>query len=160
MSSDPRAPAASSPGPAGADRTTSDDDTVATIVATARRIAVRGAADDPSRPSHRVMRTLLEVGYDVVPVTPRAQQVLGITAVPTLQDLEEPVDLVNVFRRAEHAPEVAREAVRAGAWALWLQQGIRSPEARRVATDAGLHYVEDRCLGVVVDRERHRHDAP
>lgn len=161
MPSDPPRPAASADDdPEAAPDASRDDAAVATILAHARSIAVVGASDDPSRPSHRVMRTLLEVGYDVVPVTPSVGQVLGITTVPSLLDLEAPVDVVDVFRRADHAPDVAREAVRAGAWALWLQQGIRSAEARRLATDAGLHFVEDRCLAAVVDHERHRHDAP
>ena len=140
------------------DPTDRDDDTIAGILAETRRIAVVGASANPSRPSHRVMKSLLDAGYEVVPVNPNAATVHGIEALDSLDDLTEPVDLVDVFRRAEAAPDVARAAARIGARALWLQQGLRSEEARRLATDAGLRYVEDQCLAVVVDRARHRHD--
>ena len=72
----------------------------------------------------------------------------GVPVLPSLEDLPEPVDLVDVFRRPEYTPAVAREAVAVGARALWLQLGIRSAEARAIAEQAGLAYVEDRCLKV------------
>jgi predicted CoA-binding protein len=95
------------------------------------------------------MRYLLENGYRVIPVRPSCTEVLGVPCVDSLADVDEPIDLVDVFRRPEHAPEVAREAVAAGAKALWLQLGIVSPDARRIAADAGLDYVEDACTAVV-----------
>jgi uncharacterized protein len=128
------------------------------IVADTRRIAVVGASDDPSRPSHRVIATLLDVGYEVIPVNPNATTVHGIPAVASLAEVEGPIDLVNVFRASEHAAAVAREAVAVGARGLWLQLGVRSEEAARIATDAGLRFVQDECLGVVVDAARHVHD--
>jgi uncharacterized protein len=124
--------------------------TIASILADTERIAVVGASPDPSRPSHGVLRRLVAAGYDVVPVNPRCEQVLGIPTVPSLADVEGPIDLVDVFRRAEHAPAIAKEAIDVGASALWLQQGVRSPDARRLADDAGLAYVEDACLAVEV----------
>jgi uncharacterized protein len=114
-----------------------------------RRIAVVGASDDPRRPSHGVMGALLRRGYDVVPVNPNADRVHGIEAVDRLADVEGPIDLVDVFRRPEHAPGVAREAVEVGARVLWLQTGVVSGPAREIAEAAGMDYVEDACLGVV-----------
>jgi uncharacterized protein len=114
------------------------------------RIAVVGASPDPMRPSHGVLRRLRSAGYDVVPVNPRHEQVLGIPTVAALDAVPGPVDLVDVFRRPEHAPELAEQAVAIGAKALWLQQGVVSPDARRIAEAAGLAYVEDACLAVEV----------
>lgn len=124
--------------------------TPAEILAEAKTIAVVGASPKPSRPSHGVMRYLLEQGYDVIPVRPRdCDEVLGVPCVESLHDIDRPIDLVDVFRRTEHTPGVAREAVEAGAKALWLQLGIVSDEARAIATEAGLDYVEDLCTKVV-----------
>jgi uncharacterized protein len=96
------------------------------------------------------MRYLLAHGYRVIPVRPAdCDEVLGVPSVRTLADIDEPIDLVDVFRRPEHTPQHAREAVEAGAKAFWLQLGIVSPEARRIATEAGLDYVEDLCTAVV-----------
>jgi len=124
------------------------------ILREAKTIAVVGASPRPDRPSHDVMRYLLEQGYRVIPVRPRdCAEVLGVPCVPTLAEIGEPVDLVDVFRRPEYTPGVAREAVAAGAAALWLQLGIVSPEARAIAEAGGLDYVEDLCTKVV-----HRND--
>jgi predicted CoA-binding protein len=123
------------------------------ILREARTIALVGASPDPGKPSHGVMRYLLEQGYRVIPVRPLdCDEVLGVPCVATLAEIDEPIDLVDVFRRPEHTPGHAQEAVDAGAKALWLQLGIRSAEARRIATEAGLDYVEDACTAVV-----HRH---
>ncbi|GGI08877.1 CoA-binding protein [Egicoccus halophilus] len=127
-----------------------DDAGIDELLRRTRRIAVVGASDDPSRPSHGVMRRLLQAGYELVPVNPRVGEVLGTPAVASLAELDAPVDLVDVFRRVEHTPQVAREAAAIGAPALWLQTGLRSSEARTVAEQAGMDYVEDRCLAVEV----------
>lgn len=120
------------------------------VLGAARTIALVGASPKPWRASHDVMRYLLEQGYRVIPVRPRdCDEVLGVPCVASLDEIDEPIDLVDVFRRSEHAPEVARDAVAAGAGALWLQMGIVSAEARRIATDAGLDYVENACTKVV-----------
>jgi uncharacterized protein len=126
----------------------------AEILADARTIAVVGASPKPDRPSHGVMRYLLEHGYRCIPVRPRGcDEVLGVPCVRSLTEIEEPIDLVDVFRRQEACPEVAREAVAAGARSLWLQLGIVSPEARRIADAAGIDYVEDECTKMVHARE-------
>lgn len=120
------------------------------ILREAKTIALVGASSNPMRPSHGVMRYLLAQGYDVIPVRPLdCDDVLGVRCVATLAEVDRPMDLVDVFRRPEHTPEHAREAVAAGAKAFWLQLGIRSDEARRIATEGGLDYVEDLCTAVV-----------
>ena len=128
--------------------------TPAEILRDARTIAVVGASPRPGRPSHSVMRYLLEHGYRAIPVRPRdCDEVLGVTCVQSLGEIDEPIDLVDVFRRPEFCPDVARAAVAAGAGAVWLQLGIVSPEARRIALDAGLDYVEDLCTAIVHHQE-------
>ena len=120
------------------------------ILRDARTIAVVGASPKPWRPSHDVMRYLLEQGYRVIPVRPRdCDEVLGVPCVASLAEIAGPVDLVDVFRRPEFCADVAREAVAAGAGALWLQLGVVSPEARRIAAANGLDYVEDACTAIV-----------
>jgi uncharacterized protein len=120
------------------------------ILRESKTIALVGASPNPSRPSHGVMHYLLAQGYRVIPVRPAdCAEVLGVACVQTLGEIDEPIDLVDVFRRPEHTPQHAREAVEAGAKALWLQLGIVSPEARRIATEAGIDYVEDLCTAVV-----------
>jgi uncharacterized protein len=120
------------------------------ILRDAKTIAVVGASPKPWRPSYEVMRYLLEQGYRVIPVRPRdCDDVLGIECVESLGEIGEPVDLVDVFRRPEHAPGIAMEAVAAGAGAIWLQVGIVSPQARAIVEEAGIDYVEDECTKVV-----------
>jgi len=117
----------------------------------ARRIAVVGASPDPSRPSNGVLRTLIAAGFECVAVNPNASEVQGIRCWPTLEAAvveTGPVDLVDVFRRAEHAPDVARSAVAVGARVLWLQLGVVDWEAARIAFAAGLAVVMDRCTAI------------
>jgi predicted CoA-binding protein len=123
--------------------------TPAEILSEAHTIALVGASPKEWRPSHSVMRYLLEQGYRVIPVRPGVKEVLGIPCVGSLSEIEEPIDLVDVFRRAEFCPIVAGEAVSVGAKALWLQLGIVSPEARAIAEVAGLEYVENECTAIV-----------
>jgi predicted CoA-binding protein len=124
--------------------------TPAEILRDARTIAVVGASPRPGRPSHTVMHYLLSRGYDVIPVRPAdCDEVLGVRCVRTLHEIDRPIDLVDVFRRADATPPHAREAVEVGAGALWLQLGIVSAESRRIAEDAGMDYVEDLCTAVV-----------
>ena len=128
-----------------------DDEGVRALLATTRRIAVIGASDRPGRASGDVFRHLRSVGYDCVPVNPRANAVDGAPAYATLADAVAatgPFDIVDVFRRAELCPAHAQEAVDAGARCLWLQLGIVEWEAARIAHDGGLAVVMDRCLSV------------
>jgi predicted CoA-binding protein len=122
----------------------------AEILRDARTIAVVGASPEPRRSSYGVMRYLLDHGYRVIPVRPAdCDEVLGVPCVRSLAEIDEPIDLVDVFRRPEFCPGHAREAVAAGAGALWLQLGIVSPEARAIAEAGGLDYVENACTAVV-----------
>jgi hypothetical protein len=116
----------------------------------ARTIAMVGASPRPHRPSHGVMRYLLRAGFRVYPVRPGdCDEVLGVPCVTSLAEIDEPIDLVDVFRRPEFCADVAREAAAVGAGAVWLQLGIVSAEARAVAAAAGIDYVEDECTAVV-----------
>jgi uncharacterized protein len=115
-----------------------------------RTIAVVGCSRNPNKAAHAIPRTLQACGFRVIPVNPAADEILGERAYPRLEDVPEAIDLVDVFRPPAHAAEIARAAVDVGAKAVWLQVGITSPEARRLAEEAGLDYVEDRCLGVDV----------
>ena len=120
------------------------------ILADARTIAVVGASPQPDRPSHGVMRYLLEQGYRCIPVRPLdCDEVLGVPCVASLAEVDEPIDVVDVFRRSDAVARHAREAVEVGARALWLQLGLVSPEARAIASRGGLDYVEDACTAVV-----------
>ncbi len=118
------------------------------ILREAKTIAVVGLSRDPAKTAHAVPRALQSFGYRVIPVNPHVDQLLGERSYPTLTDVPDEVDVVEVFRPSADAPEVARQAVAQGAKALWLQQGIVSEEARGIAEAGGLDYVEDRCMAV------------
>jgi uncharacterized protein len=119
------------------------------ILRETRTIALLGASPNPNRPAHGVMRYLLEQGYRVIPVRPLdCDEVLGVPCVGSLAEIEEPIDLVDVFRRQEAAPDHAREAVAVGAKAFWLQLDLRSEKARAICEDAGIDYVEDLCTAI------------
>ena len=116
-----------------------------------RRIAMVGASPDPGRPSHGVMRYLQHNGYEVVPVNPMAREVFGVRSYRTLEDAATETgafDIVDVFRRPEHAPAIARSAVDTGARAIWLQLGVVNWAAAQIAHDAGLAVVMDRCTAM------------
>jgi predicted CoA-binding protein len=128
-----------------------DDAAIRKLFASSRRIAVVGASSNPTRPSNDIFRYLTRAGYDVVPVSPTETEVEGVTAYPTLVAAVEatgPFDIVDVFRRPEFCAEHAREAVQVGARCLWLQLGIVSAEAGRIAVEGGLQLVMDRCTKV------------
>jgi predicted CoA-binding protein len=136
-----------------------DDDGIADLLRSAPRIAVIGASDNPGRPVYGVMEQLTRYGYDLVPVSPAATEVQGMRCYPTLADAVRetgPVDIVDVFRRPDLTVAHAREAVEVGARCLWLQQGIANEEAGRIAHEAGLSVVMDRCTAVEAWRLRAR----
>ena len=121
------------------------------LLGSARRIAVVGASSNPMRPSHGVMRNLIDWGYDVVPINPNTDSVLGRASYATLEEATAATgrfDIVDVFRRPEHTPDIARSAVATGAGALWLQLGVVNWEAAQIARDAGLPVVMDRCTAI------------
>jgi predicted CoA-binding protein len=113
-----------------------------------RTIAVVGASCDEDKPAHRIPAYLQSQGYRIIPVSPRGDAILGEPVRRSLADIDEPIDIVDVFRPSAEAPAIARDAVAAGAKVLWLQLGIESDEARRIAEDAGLIVVMNRCLGM------------
>jgi uncharacterized protein len=121
----------------------------AEILREARTIAVVGASSEPRRSSYGVMGYLLDAGYRCIPVNPRYDEVHGVPTVASLVEIDEPIDVVDVFRRPEFCAGHAHEAVAAGAGALWLQLGIVSAEAREIARAGGLDYVENACTAVV-----------
>jgi predicted CoA-binding protein len=110
-------------------------------------IAMVGASSNPAKACHDIMQRLQRAGYRVIPVNPRETDVLGERSYPSLIDVPERIDLVDVFRRAEDAPAIADEAVTIGAKALWLQLGIVSEEAAARARAGGLMVVMDACIG-------------
>ena len=114
----------------------------------ARRVAVVGLSDDPSRASHGVASYLQSQGYEILPVNPHCETALGVRCYASLKDVPGPIELVNVFRRAEYCADVVREAIEHGAEGVWLQSGIVNEEARRLAIAAGLDFVQNRCLMV------------
>ncbi|MEQ4300984.1 CoA-binding protein [Plantactinospora sp. B6F1] len=118
------------------------------ILADARVIAVVGASRDPAKPAHSVPAQMQRHGWRIIPVNPKADELFGERVYRSLAEIPHPVDLVDVFRPAEDAVQVVRDAVAIGAPAVWLQLGIVSAEARRIAEEAGIDYVEDRCLAV------------
>lgn len=121
-------------------------------------ITVVGASNARSKAAHTVPAHMQRLGWRIIPVNPRETEILGQPVYRSLADIPEPVGLVDVFRPSEQTPDIARQAVAAGATALWLQLGIASAEARQIAEDAGLLYVENRCL--IIEQRRLRLDAP
>jgi predicted CoA-binding protein len=119
------------------------------ILKTARTIAVVGASDAEDKAAHKVPVALRGRGYTILPVNPNDPEVLGVPSVASVADLPEGVDVVEVFRPSEEAADVVRAAVARGIPAVWLQAGIASDEARAVAEEAGIDYVEDTCMAVV-----------
>jgi hypothetical protein len=118
------------------------------ILADAAVIAVVGASRDPRKAAYSVPLQMQRYGWRIIPVNPHADELFGEKVYRSLADIPYPVDLVDVFRPADDAVEVVRQAVAIGAPAVWLQLGITSAEARQIAEAAGIDYVEDRCLAV------------
>jgi predicted CoA-binding protein len=129
-------------------------DVVAQILRGAKTIAVVGLSSNPMRPSYGVAEYLKTAGYRIIPVNPNETEVLGEKAYARLEDIPEPVGIVDVFRRAEEVPAVAASAIRIGAKVLWMQLGIENPGAAEKARAAGLVVVENACL--LVEHKRRR----
>jgi uncharacterized protein len=117
------------------------------VYAQARTIAVVGASADLEKAANRIPRYLQSQGYRILPVNPRGGELYGERVYTSLTEIDVPVDVVDVFRPAEEAPEIARQAVEIGAKVLWLQLGIESEEARRIAEAAGIKVIMNRCMG-------------
>jgi uncharacterized protein len=117
------------------------------LLTEATTIAIVGASSNPDKASHGIMQKLQHAGYRVIPVNPRETEILGERSYPSLIDVPERIDIVDVFRRAEDTPGIADEAVTVGAKALWLQTGIVSEDAAARAAAGGLTVVMDACIG-------------
>jgi predicted CoA-binding protein len=123
------------------------DDYLQTILKSVKTIAMVGASPDKTKFSYGVLRVLHETGYDMIPVNPRPGviEIRGLKVYPDLASIDRPVDMVEVFRRAEDLSEVARQAVAIGARVLWGQIGVKHPQAAEIAEAAGMKVVMDRC---------------
>jgi predicted CoA-binding protein len=122
------------------------DPALRSILGHTRTIAIVGLSSDPDRYSFEVARYLKAHGYRIIPVNPNETEVLGEKAYPSVLDVPDPIDAVDVFRRAEETPEIARQAVQAGAKVLWLQNDIVNDEAREIGEAAGLDVVMGVCM--------------
>ncbi|GAA4856892.1 CoA-binding protein [Paenibacillus vulneris] len=123
-------------------------DRIKEILSAAGNVAVVGLSDKPDRVSYMVAEAMQKKGYRIIPVNPNATEILGETCYPSLSDIPEPVDIVNVFRRSETVVPVAEEAVKIGAKVFWLQLGIYNEEAADIARAGGLEVIMDRCIKV------------
>jgi predicted CoA-binding protein len=130
------------------------DELLLSIYRSSRTIAMVGASPNWNRPSYFVMRYLQRKGFRVIPVNPRALDapILGETVYPDLESVPVSVDVVDVFRRPEDTPAIARSAAAIGAKVLWLQLGIRNDEAGAITTSAGLIFIEDQCMKIEYGR--------
>ncbi|MCF8042952.1 MAG: CoA-binding protein [Desulfarculaceae bacterium] len=128
------------------------DQEVKQLLGQAKRIAVVGLSDKPERDSFRVARYLQDHGYEIIPVNPRADEILGQKAYPDLASVPVPVDVVNVFRRSDAVPEIAEAAVKIKPKALWMQLDVQSQKAAELARGNGIMVVQNACLKI----EHHR----
>jgi uncharacterized protein len=131
---------------------TPSDDELRQIYADTKTIAVVGASGDEAKPSHSIPRYLQSQGYRIVPVSPKGGEILGEKVYTKLTDVDVPVDVVDVFRPSDETPAIASDAVKIGAKVLWLQSGIANDEAEKIAEDAGLTVIMDRCMGATHGR--------
>jgi len=123
-----------------------DDTNLRKILKESKIVAVVGLSPDPERDSHEVAHYLQQAGYKIVPVNPKAEEILGEKAYPDLNSIPEKIDVVDIFRRPEHVPPVVEEAIKVGAKTVWMQLGVVNKEAARRAHEAGLNVVMDRCM--------------
>lgn len=126
-----------------------DDATLNKLLTEAKTIAIYGCSPKPERTSYQITAFLIEQGYNVIPVHPKAETILGQKVYPKLTDIPVHVDIVNVFRRAEFTPDVAKQAVQIRADVLWLQQGIINKESYAIAKNRGIIPIMDLCIAIV-----------
>ena len=125
---------------------TSETDPIAAMLEKYKTLAVVGLSSKSSRPSHGVAAYMKARGYRIIPVNPRETAVLGEKAYASLDEVPDPVEIVVIFRRPEHVPEVVKSAIRKGAKVIWMQEGVAHEDAARRARARGLEVVEDRCI--------------
>jgi uncharacterized protein len=123
-----------------------NDTELKNLFETVKTIAVIGLSNNTDKPAYRIAEYLQRAGYKIAPVNPAASEVLGEKCYGSLEEIPFKVDLVDVFRKSEFAPEIAKSCVKIGAGALWLQEGITSEEAESIAKEAGMVFVQDDCI--------------
>lgn len=137
-----------------------DKEELKQIYAETKTIAVVGASANEEKAAHAIPRFLQRNGFRVIPVNPRGGEILGEKVYEKLADVPEDIDVVDVFRPSEETQGVAKDAVAVGAKVLWLQEGISSGEAEKIATDGGLKVVMDLCIGATYHRLIRMGDGP
>jgi uncharacterized protein len=124
------------------------------ILATAKNIAVVGLSSKPYRASYGVTETLLSSGYRIFPVNPQETEVLGEKCYARLEDIPEKIDIVDIFRRSEFVPEIVDSAIRVGARAIWMQEGVEDEASAERARRAGLFVIMDNCIAKEIYKRR------
>lgn len=122
------------------------DDQLRELLKNAKTVAIVGASNKPERASNGIMKFLMKNGYECIPVNPIEKEVLGIPTIDSLDELTFEPDIVDIFRQSAFAAEVVREACGRNAKLIWLQEGVHSDEARKIADYAGIPYIEDECI--------------
>ncbi|GIO26263.1 CoA-binding protein [Ornithinibacillus bavariensis] len=118
------------------------------LLESSKTIAVVGLSDNPGKTSYQISKIMQEVGYRIIPVNPTVDEVLGEKAYKSLLDVPEPIDIINVFRRPEYLPEVAKEAAQTSCKVFWAQQGIVNEEAYNYLQERGFTVIMDLCIKV------------
>jgi predicted CoA-binding protein len=131
-----------------------DEAAITNILKTAKTIAVVGLSAKPHRASYGVTETLLEAGYRIIPVNPNESEVLGEKCYAQLEDIPEKIDIVDIFRRPEFVPEIVDAAIRIGAKAIWMQEGVEDEESAARAQEAGLFVIMDNCIAKEIYKRR------
>jgi predicted CoA-binding protein len=124
------------------------DTTIKEVLSTPRTVAVVGCSPNPERDSHRIAKLLQARGHRVIPVNPGHQEILGEACYPSLRDIPEPVDMVDIFRRSEHVAPIVDDAIESGAKIVWMQLGVIDEQAAAKAQEAGLIVIMDRCPAI------------
>ena len=130
----------------------------ATILNDYHIIAMVGLSPDPKRPSHKVAKYLINHGYKVIPVNPDAQEILGTRSYSNISSIPEPIEIVDIFRKSEEVMPIVDEAIKVGAKAVWMQEGVINEGAALKAHNAGLLVVMDRCMFKEHKRLNKKHD--
>ena len=121
---------------------------ISSILNTSKTIAVVGLSDNPDRTSYQISKAMQDAGYKIIPVNPNVKEVLGEKAYPSLSDIEEKIDIINVFRRSEHLPAIAKEAINTDCNVFWAQQGVKNDEAYKILKERGFTVIMDLCIKV------------
>jgi predicted CoA-binding protein len=134
--------------------TTAEDESITKVLASAKTIAVVGLSGKPYRANFGVTETLLSSGYRIFPVNPNETEVLGQKCYARLEDIPEKIDIVDIFRRPEFVPEIVDAAIRIGARAIWMQEGVEDEPSAARARRAGLFVIMDNCIAKEIYKRR------